>query len=424
MSETFIQLPTDGTGKKHRSWENTVGADDVHATAGVITAPDGTVLSNEEGVAVADGPPLVVTDTIGALNETVEISLDGRDIVGIQITGTWDATLRVDVSYAETPGADDWFNVTAASYDGVVQYEFTGNTFANLASLGYRWLRLIASAYTSGSADVLLAARRGNVPGVIGCAGERLDVFIGPPPTNISSFQGSYIRSAAMLYAYDAQTSDFRTLQVTYPSVDAAAATGAGTQGLQTNARLYAYNGATFDRLRGTTANGLDVDVTRLPALAAGTNNIGDVDVASLPGTVAADITAIKTATELIDNAIAGSEMQVDVVAALPAGTNNIGDIDVLSLPAAATATLSNVATSNASAQLLASNAARKGAIIYNDSLVVMYVKFGTTASATSFTYYLVAGATLELPSSPVYTGRIDAILASSTGTARVTELT
>lgn len=40
---------------------------------------------------------------------------------------------------------------------------------------------------------------------------------------------------------------------------------------------------------------------------------------------------AIKTAVETIDNAIAGTEMQVDVVAALPAGTNNIGDVDVVS---------------------------------------------------------------------------------------------
>ena len=43
---------------------------------------------------------------------------------------------------------------------------------------------------------------------------------------------------------------------------------------------------------------------------------------------------AIKTAAEALDNAIAGSELQVDVVGALPAGTNNIGDVDVLSLPA------------------------------------------------------------------------------------------
>lgn len=55
--------------------------------------------------------------------------------------------------------------------------------------------------------------------------------------------------------------------------------------------------------LPGDATNGLDVDVTRLPALPAGTNNIGDVDVLSLP--------------------------------ALPSGTNNIGDVDVVTLPSA-----------------------------------------------------------------------------------------
>lgn len=44
-------------------------------------------------------------------------------------------------------------------------------------------------------------------------------------------------------------------------------------------------------------------------------------------------LNSIKTAVETLDNAISGSEMQVDVVAALPAGTNNIGDVDVLTLP-------------------------------------------------------------------------------------------
>tara|TARA_R100001530_G_scaffold37392_1_gene29066 strand:+ start:87 stop:1883 length:1797 start_codon:yes stop_codon:yes gene_type:complete len=40
-----------------------------------------------------------------------------------------------------------------------------------------------------------------------------------------------------------------------------------------------------------------------------------------------ADTNAIKTAVETLDNAISGSEMQVDVVAALPAGTNAIGKL-------------------------------------------------------------------------------------------------
>jgi hypothetical protein len=40
-----------------------------------------------------------------------------------------------------------------------------------------------------------------------------------------------------------------------------------------------------------------------------------------------ADTDAIKTAVQLIDNCISGSEAQVDVVAALPAGTNSIGQV-------------------------------------------------------------------------------------------------
>jgi hypothetical protein len=47
--------------------------------------------------------------------------------------------------------------------------------------------------------------------------------------------------------------------------------------------------------------------------------------------TLASDDPAV-VALQIIDNAISGSEMQVDVVAALPAGTNNIGDVDVLSI--------------------------------------------------------------------------------------------
>ena len=68
-----------------------------------------------------------------------------------------------------------------------------------------------------------------------------------------------------------------------------------------------------------------------------------DDEVNNLLGTIDADTGAIKTAVELIDNAIAGSEMQVDVVAALPVGSNaigklaansgvDIGDVDVTSV--------------------------------------------------------------------------------------------
>jgi hypothetical protein len=46
-------------------------------------------------------------------------------------------------------------------------------------------------------------------------------------------------------------------------------------------------------------------------------------------------IDAIAASLALIDNSIpSGNELQVDVVGALPAGTNNIGDVDVLTVPA------------------------------------------------------------------------------------------
>lgn len=81
-----------------------------------------------------------------------------------------------------------------------------------------------------------------------------------------------------------------------------------------------------------------NVDIVTLPALPAGTNNIGDVDVVSsaLPTgastlaeqqTQTTAISAIKTAVEILDNAISGSEMQVDIVGALPAGGNTIGGV-------------------------------------------------------------------------------------------------
>jgi hypothetical protein len=89
-------------------------------------------------------------------------------------------------------------------------------------------------------------------------------------------------------------------------------------------------------------------------------------------------------------------------------------------MPKASAATLTNVATSTASAQLLASNSARKKAVVVNEASSNLLVKLGTTASATSYTYLLQPSDTLEELN---YTGRIDAILVSGTGTARVTEL-
>jgi len=114
---------------------------------------------------------------------------------------------------------------------------------------------------------------------------------------------------------------------------------------------------------------------------------------------------------------------------ATQAGAVSLASIDtkltapLVTKPAGATTgTLTNVGGSASSVTLLAANANRKGATIFNDSSATLSVKFGATASATSFTVQLVSGAYYEVPYG--YTGILDGIWTSATGNARVTEVT
>jgi hypothetical protein len=92
------------------------------------------------------------------------------------------------------------------------------------------------------------------------------------------------------------------------------------------------------------------------------------------------------------------------------------------SLPRASVATPTNVASSASTQQLLASNVDRLGLIVFNDSSSILYLKYGATASSTSWTVRLEAGGYWEMPQ-PIYTGRIDVIWAAANGNARITEL-
>lgn len=161
----------------------------------------------------------------------------------------------------------------------------------------------------------------------------------------------------------------------------------------------------------------VDGTVTIGTALPAGTNNIGDVDVLTLPSvTLASQANPFSSAIPVSDN---GGSITVDgTVAATQSGTWSV-----------ATATYSSSAVSSVTSAatntvLLASNASRRQAVLYNDCDKVVYVKLGATASSTSFSYRLQPNQTLELPT-PVYTGAIDGIWDSSpTGSMRVTEIT
>jgi len=93
----------------------------------------------------------------------------------------------------------------------------------------------------------------------------------------------------------------------------------------------------------------------------------------------------------------------------------------VTQLRSASSGTITNVSSSVTSVQLIAANTARIGAVIFNDSTSVCFVKFGIAAGPTNFTYRLTTNAVLEIPWS--YTGRIDGIWTTANGNARITEL-
>lgn len=106
-----------------------------------------------------------------------------------------------------------------------------------------------------------------------------------------------------------------------------------------------------------------------------------------------------------------------DASAAAPIPVTNVPTV-------AATATLTALASAATSAQLLASTAGRIGLILVNTDANAVLVKYGTTASATSFTVRIVANGYWEMPL-PIYTGRIDAIWeADGAGSIYSTELT
>lgn len=123
----------------------------------------------------------------------------------------------------------------------------------------------------------------------------------------------------------------------------------------------------------------------------------------------------------------AASETQAVMVADPTSGTQrNLaigadGRIGIRAIPAATPATTS-VAASATNVTLLAANANRLGATVYNDSSVNLFLKLGATASTTSFTVKLAAAGYYEVPFN--YTGIIDGLWDSATGSARLTELT
>jgi len=108
------------------------------------------------------------------------------------------------------------------------------------------------------------------------------------------------------------------------------------------------------------------------------------------------------------------------------ADASNTVTITNIGLPmfTSSTANLTSVPASTTSSTVLAANGARKGLILQNTDSNPAYVKFGATASTSSFTVRVPGNSNWEMTDTCVWTGRIDAVWsATSSGAMAVTEM-
>lgn len=104
-------------------------------------------------------------------------------------------------------------------------------------------------------------------------------------------------------------------------------------------------------------------------------------------------------------------------------GANTLAALETIQVSGASASAQSSVPNAVATTTLLAPNAARRGATIYNDdAAATLRIKLGAAASAASFTYAIPPQGYYEVPFG--YTGVIDGIASAASGNARITELT
>lgn len=158
-----------------------------------------------------------------------------------------------------------------------------------------------------------------------------------------------------------------------------------------------------------------------------GADSIATDDVTTLNGSASSGVKVQRVKVLFGDDNTARDvsssfPLPVADASAIPAGTNMIG---VVGAGPAATGTITSPALALTSFTVLASNAARKMATFYNDSVNVVYLALAATASTTAYTVQIPAGGYYELPgSNTVFTGLVTAIALTATGNVRVTELT
>jgi len=267
------------------------------------------------------------TDTAVAANDIgmLAMSLDRRLLVDADIT----ASVALDVSAATVTvtatnldvqiGGSDTVTVTATNLD----VQSGGADLATEATLGtidtdtgniVTAVQIIDNpVQVLGTDTYLEATDSANIVGVVRndalATLASLDNEIAPIQVNASGavYVGlATVGSAAQAISLNTGTRDAGTIRVSIATDDVVPVTLEATADITIQI-------ADSDASGGSGVNGAQV----LRVTVATDDEIND------------DLDLIRIATQLIDDAISGTEMQVDVVAALPTGANTIGEVTI-----------------------------------------------------------------------------------------------
>jgi hypothetical protein len=346
----------------------------------------GTSVEQPIGGVYQDTAPSLTAGTTGAVRLTANRAFHQnlRDASGNELLGSKPSAGSLPVVIASDQAPISIFSAGGAlALDSSVTALLTQTQLASeldekLGDLGQKTM--------AGSAPVVLASDQSAIP----VTGPLTDAQLRATPVPISA-------TALPLPTGAATEATLALIKAKTDNLDVALSTRAVT-------------GLTDTQLR---ASAVPVSAASLPlptgaATSANQTTLGSQTTKLNDGTNTAVVKAASTAAVATDPAL--------VVAISPNNTVTVVQ------QTSATGTTSSVASSATNVTILASNTSRKGAIIYNDSTKILYLKLGTTASATDYTTQLAKDAYYEVPFN--YTGRIDGLWASANGNARVTELT
>jgi hypothetical protein len=148
LANAWSQKITDGT--------NGPVAVKAPSTAAVATDPALVVTLSPNSIAQSNATG---SGTVAALNGNVVATAAGYGSIIFDITGTWAGTLTTQA----TNGDGTWINVAALSnQSGLITQSVTINGTVEMNAAGWTQARLIATAWTSGTATVTWSAGQGS----------------------------------------------------------------------------------------------------------------------------------------------------------------------------------------------------------------------------------------------------------------------